>query len=72
MREPRVVAEADELEVDARVTQELKLFDVLNNGLGLHKSLPEFLRADWPSDANHPINPCINLHDDRFISDREF
>jgi len=58
MREPSVVAEADELEVDARViSQELKLLDILDNGLGLllHNILHAFRRA-YGHDVDHPRN----------------
>ena len=61
MRKPSVVTEADQLEVDTRVSEELKLFDVLHHCLGLllHKCLHERRRANGHADANH----ALNLHD---------
>ena len=49
------------LEVDTRVSEELKLFDVLHHCLGLllHECLHERRRANGHADANH----ALNLHD---------
>ena len=61
MRQPSVVTEADQLEVDTRISQELQLLDVLDHGPGLllHKCLHELWRANGQADADH----SLHLHD---------